>query len=255
MQKIYLFLYVLIIAILITFYSTKVTYYDPPFTCILPRFMMVCPYDEVRGFPFELERNFAPSTEILKSSQAKYPINPYLLTFIFWFSGSLAFLLWLRKGKRKEALKALIIVSIITFLFMFVDLKTGDCLSGYPIGFISNCIDVISPNNPQWFFAILNYSFWLVTTLVGTLVFLNAKNSTIRLVKLFIPPLILTLFSLAFQFTCQGFFACLSGRGFPIPFTSDGTLVIFGIDYIFWWIVYYLILHIKRKQEITFRLL
>lgn len=232
MSKSSLFISSLIIAVSLTFVSTTISYYKQPKMSRSP-----ASYDQVSGFPFELGRRFSPTTVILKSSQVEYPINPYILTFTFWFLGSLALLLWLRhfKGKR-----ALIFVGIIAFSLMLIDIKTSfRCLGGYPVGFISSCLDVTSPNNPLWFFAMLNYSFWLVIALVGSFILLNAKNSSVRLIKLFIPPLIVTLFSLIFQASCDGLF-CLfySGRGFPFPFTGDGALVFLSIDYIFWWIVY-----------------
>lgn len=228
-------------ATVITLLSTTVTYYKYPKISRSPS-----SYDQVGGFPFELGRSFASSTVILSSSQTKYPINPYLLTAIFWFSGSMTFLWWLKHRKGK---KVLLFAGGIAFLLMLIDVKTSSrCLSGYPIGFLSRCLDVTSPNGPSWFFAFLNYSFWYVIALVGASIVFITKDSPIRIVKLFTPPLILTFFSVVFHSSCGGFF-CLfpSGGGYPLPFTSDNALVFFGIDFVLWWIVYNLILFIKRK--------
>ena len=243
MRKIYLLLISLVIATFITYVSTSVIYYRYPRISSSPH-----AYDQVRGFPIELERHFAPTTIVYESSQATYPINPYLLTFIFWFSGSLAFLLWFLRLKRKLNI---IFISIIALLLMLTDIKTSSqCLDGYPIGFISNCLNVTSPNHPLWFFALLNYSFWLVIALVSTFILLKLYQSAIRPIRLYILPLVLTLLSLIIYHSC-GEFLCLfpSGRGFPFSFTSYRALIFLAIDYVFWWIVYKVVLLIMQKLK------
>ena len=244
MLKTNLLLYSLIIAVLAASLSTIVTYYKPSKLSTSPN-----SYDQIRGFPFDLGRRLSPTGVVLKPILPKYYINPYILTFTFWFSGSLALVLWTLHPKK---MRALISVGAVGLLLLLIDMKTSPyCLRGYPIGFQSICLDVNSPNNPQWFYVLLNYSYWLVISLVGTLILTNTKNSTSKFVKLCVPPLLLTLSSLVLQSSCSGLFICFfpSGRGFPFPFTDDGALVFFGLDYIFWWIIYNIFLALKRSKK------
>lgn len=247
MKKTSLIFFSLIISIVITYLTTNITFYSPGVgeNTESPNY-----YKQVHGFPFALDREFSTNVIILQSVLIKYFLNPYFFTFLFWFSGSLMFLLLLQYPKWK---RLLFFVGIIAFFLMNIFLQNGRCLEGYPIPFLPHCIDVTSPNNPLWFFAMLNYSFWLVISLEITLIFFYAATSTIRLIKLFIPPLILTLFFIVNQSSCGNFCIFPTGRGLPLPFLSDDFLVtnnslyFFSINYIFWWIAYNSAILIKHQ--------
>ena len=204
-----------------------------------------------------LERKFSLNAIILQTVPIEYYLNLnflpfrffyYFPLFLFWFSGSLTFLLLLKHPKWKSLL---IFIGVIALLLMWIEIKTDNsCLKGYPIHFLSVCTDVTTPNNPFWLFVILNFIFWAVITLVGTFIFLQTHKSPYLLIRLLVPPLILTIYSLVIQSSCSGFFICFfpKGRGFPLPFTDEGALVFLGIDYAFWWIVYNTVIFIKRKM-------
>jgi hypothetical protein len=242
MRKLSLVFMSLIISIVITYLATNITFYVPYGG--ISRSPHV--YNQVHGFPFQLQSEFLSNTITIILQSIKNPLNPYFLTFLFWFSGSLTFLLLLRHPKRK---KLLIFTGVFALLLMLFEINGEDtCLKGYPIYFFSSCGDLATPNNQFWLLAILNYSFWAVFALVGTFVFLNTYKSPHLLVRLFCPPLILTFYSLVFQTSCGAsiLFPCPPyGRGFPQTFTGERTLVLddinlrsFFYDYVFWWIAY-----------------
>ncbi len=248
MRRISLVFFSLIISIVITYLVTNITFYVQPEISKSPD-----SYDQVHGFPFEVERGFSPQTVILNPVPKDFisPSNPYFLTFLFWFSGSLTFLLLLQRPKWK---RLLIFICVIALLLMWIEIKTDDsCLIGYPIRFFSVCTDLAIPNNQFWFFAMLDYSFWAVIALVGTFVFLHVYKSRYRKVRLFVPPLILTFYSLVYYTSCAGFLFCFfEGRGFPISFIRSENIYggAFGINYVFWWIAYnfvIFVIFIKRQ--------
>lgn len=189
-------------------------------------------YETVKGFPLAYQRiSRAPSVVVSKRVQN----FPLFANFLFWLVGTSA-LFYLLFTDKKPLLYLVLVVAFSGFL-MLVDLKTSSsCLKGYPVRFFSGCSDIKVLNSPSSFYALLDYSFWLVPGGLSALAYkIYKKVKRKALPKLVFGAFVLTLLSLTFNFSCGGFF-CLfpSGRGYPIAFSKENSIVLFLFDYAFW---------------------
>lgn len=234
------------IGILLGYLSTFISYYDHTKVSLMPD-----SYDQIKGFPFEISRIPSVNAVRIPPIRPPYPINNLLPTYVFWISGALIFIKWLQTPKSGRT----ILISMgVGLILIFLDITTGSfCLDGYPIGIIRSCHDTTAPNQPFIYYVLLDYVFWLVTAANGVFFLSKSAHSPNRIIRMLIPPLVLTLLSLSIHNSCGGFFCIFpSGRGFPFAFSQYSEARFFVVDFVFWFIVTHLIIKLfARKKSLS----
>lgn len=240
---------ILIAAFILTLVTSQAKYYDD-FQGI-----STTPdaYDFTQGFPFVINRVAAPSV-VLTSSESINPYKAIFYSYLFWVTG-IAALIFLKRESQKRLKLNLILAFVCGLILMQVYISSEtSCMQGYPIKFLSIC-GGLSPNNPVWFFVILDLIFWIIIgIIVMALIRVSDKLPKVSKFKLspFFMPLILTIVSFVSYNSCSGFI-CLgsSGRGYPSNYWIESypprfDLIGFLIDYIFWFISYLIIRGIRK---------
>lgn len=185
------------------------------------------------GFPFHFWES--------NGAQLKVLFGWLFLDILFWFGMvSAAWYLFVKNKKRQYLLVFAGVLGVL--LFSFSINSANSCVSGFPITYHVICMgenDISIAFKVYGFF--FDLAFWfLVSSFFITCVDIT-ENYFPSKFRYLLMPILLTLMSILYDRPCEGFFCIFTGRGFPLPFFSDGNFFwpTFGIDFIIWLLILY----------------
>ena len=147
----------------------------------------------------------------------------------------------LQKFFNRKQLIWLVFFSSIIFL---ISIKGSiKCVSGFPIKFWSNCIDVgYIPLSKIIFGSILDF-FTCFIIVLFTYIFFRVTFIT-KYIKYILNPLLLTILSFASYDGCSGIICLFPGHGLPLGYFYDHSFVFkfFLIDFIIFAIINFVVL-------------